>query len=636
MTDLATIPWYRRALWSLGFGAPRLEPEPPLVAIELARPALPRGGTPTAAIEQAPLSTWRDWTPDLLRLAEISADRGDLTLAADLCDALVADATIASKLGERVRSLVGSPITFVEGQGRSKKAAKKAAEAGEDFWRLLPDAEYTQLCGWGFLLGAGLAQLRDWAPSPEHGGRVVPGALDVWHMRDVRFDWMTRRWLARDAEGRDVEVVSGNGQWFLFTPFGRSRPWVHGLWRQVARVWMLKQLAILEWQRANQMNAAKVVTAQVPAADSDAFDDYTDAVRRKLVAELRTMGRNAVIALPPGLDLQLLEIGADTWESFDAQCKLCDELVAVAFVGSTLATSGDKSSFASSQTGQEVKRDIRAGDANVEQTLVHDDVMRPWAHLNFGDPAAAPWPQRQVDPAPTLAELNAQLEGFGKAIESLRDKAGLPVNAEEMSKAVPAIVLFPPDQRTQAQAPIFQYIVENPILTVNEIRAKQGYPPIAGGDRFPQEVAAALAPAPKPPPGPPGGPGGDLPADDKGGSQDAGKTPPKGKADLARRAPYAKGDRPEGPALEGQLYADRLVERSLQYGPGAVKDVLAATMAAVEAARDYDELRARLVALAGDADLETDARDLLEHLALMAWAAGAHSGDQELEGWAGA
>lgn len=630
MTELAIVPWYKRIF---GLGVPRLEPEPPLVHAEF-RAVLPRGGG-TAAVEQGPTQTWREWTPDLLRLAEISADRGDLSLAADLCDALVADAVIASKLGERVRSLVGAPITFVEGQGRSKKAAKKAAEAGEDFWRLLPDAEYTQLCGWGFLLGVGLGQMRDWAPSGEHGGRVVPAALDVWHMRDVRFLWDRRAWVARDALGREVEVRSGDGQWFLFTPFGRSRPWVHGLWRQVARVWLLKNLAISEWQRANQANAAKVVTANTPSAESDALDDYTDAVRRRLVSELRAMGRNAVVALPPGLDLKLLEIGADTWESFNAQCALCDQLVAVAFVGSSLATSGDKASFASSQTGQEVKRDIRAGDANVEQTLVHDDVMRPWAHLNFGDAAAAPWPQRQVDPAPTLAELNAQLLGFGQAIEALRDKAGLPVDAEEMSKAVPAIVLLPTEKRTRGQAPIYEYHIQNPILTVNEIRDRLGYGTIDGGDAFPSEVAAGLAQPAEPPPGRGGGPGGVSPGEPPPGANDAGKTTPKGKADaLAMRARYAKGGVPEGPALEGQLYADRLVERAQGYGPGAFKDVLAATMAAVEASKDYDELRARLVALAGDADLETDARDLLEHLALMAWAAGAHSGDRELEGGA--
>ncbi len=624
MTNLATVPWYQRLLGFVGLGAPAVEAEAPLVALDFAaRPRLPAKGAGAAAVEEGQVSTWRDWTPDLLRMAEIAADRGDLSLAADLCDALLADSFIASKLGQRVRSLVGSPIIWDEGRGRKKGVAKRALEGGEDFWRLLPDAEYSQLAGWGVLLGAGLGQLKKWAPSDEHGGRLLPESLEVWHPRNLRFDWPSRRWLARADGGLEVEVVSGDGQWFLYTPFGRARPWVHGIWRQVARVWMLKSLAITEWQRANQTNGARVVTAQVPSADSDAFDDYTDTMRRRLVAELRAMGRNAVIALPPGLDLKLLEIGADTWESFDAQCKLCDEIVTVAFLGSSLATSGDKASYASSRTGHQVAEDVRAADANIESTLVHDDVLVPWAVFNFGDRSAAPWLMRQVRPPPSDKELNEALEGFGKAIKSLREDAGLPVDAEAMAKTRPAIVLLSHDKRLKSPAPLFQYIVENPILRVKEIREKLGWGPL-GDERdnmFPSELAASLTPKPELP-APPGAPG--AGGDGEGAPPGEGDAPPgKASKGLSRTGGYAKSARPESAALEGQLSADRLVEPARPLGPKAFRDVLVETIAAVEASGSYDEVRARLLALAGEASLEESVRALLEHLALVAWSAGA-------------
>jgi Protein of unknown function (DUF935) len=479
MTDQSRIlPWYRRL-----FGSSK-QPEvlegvlePPSTALALARDGayLVGGSKPEtgAAVEQGQVSSYRDWTPDLLRLAEIQADRGDLSLAADLCDALLTDPVIASKLRERVRAVVGADVKFEPGQGRSKGRAVKALEAGEDFWALLPDAEYSQLLSWGLLLGVGLGQHKGWAPRPSHGGRLLPDGLDVWHPRDLRRDVFRKAWEVRVEGGGVVPVVAGDGQWILFTPFGKERPSNFGLWRQLARFWLLKRLSIGEWQRANQTNGARVITANLPVDSSGQLDDYNDSYRRRLVQELRQMGRSGVVALKPGLDLKLLEMSSDSWESFSRQCDLCDGAAAVAIVGSSLSTVGDKASYASSQTGAQVSQDIRRADASIEQSILHDQVMAPWAIYNFGDVGAAPWPLRQVDSPPDATSLNAELRGFGEAVQVNRD-AGVEIDVAAIAKSR-GIQL---KEGATNQAPILEWHVKLGVFSVDEVRARYGYGPL--------------------------------------------------------------------------------------------------------------------------------------------------------------
>ena len=41
----------------------------------------------------------------------------------------------------RTQALLGAPVSFEKGRGKSARAAVRALEAGEDWWKLVPEAE---------------------------------------------------------------------------------------------------------------------------------------------------------------------------------------------------------------------------------------------------------------------------------------------------------------------------------------------------------------------------------------------------------------------------------------------------------------------------------------------------------------
>lgn len=86
-----------------------------------------------------------------------------------------------------------------------------------------------------------------------------------------------------------------------------------------------------------------------------------------------------------------------------------------------------------------------------------------------------------------------------------------------------------------------------------------------------------------------------------------------------------------GPAVSAQLYIDRVVQRGLEASPGAVRETLAAVMAAVEGARSYGEVQERLVALApGAVERSKDFAAIVEGAVLLGIGAGAWTVGEEV------
>ena len=79
----------------------------------------------------------------------------------------------------------------------------------------------------------------------ENTGRLVP-TIEFWHPQHLRWDSKNRRWLIRvgDYGATEVEVTPGVDGWLLFTPYGQDRPWSLGIWRGLARWWLLKSYSI--------------------------------------------------------------------------------------------------------------------------------------------------------------------------------------------------------------------------------------------------------------------------------------------------------------------------------------------------------------------------------------------------------
>jgi hypothetical protein len=103
---------------------------------------------------------------------------------------------------------------------------------------------------------------------------------------------------------------------------------------------------------------------------------------------------------------------------------------------------------------------------------------------------------------------------------------------------------------------------------------------------------------------------------------------------LAARAPavLSASRSGVGPAVSAQLYLDRVVDRGLRAAPEALHETLAAVMAAIEGARSYAEVEARLIELApGAAERSEDFAALVEGAVMLGIGAGAWATGEEAD-----
>lgn len=364
-------------------------------------------------------SVWSrtDWAPADLSTAWRLAQGGNLTLAAELVEAMLADDRVQATLGTRVRGLLGLPLTLEPANNREGKSLVRALEA--DLWAFAPEESLYQLLAWGLLLGVGLARL-DWQEG--EGGRLLP-RLEVWHPRNLGYDPQRGVWYIQTREGSRVEPRPG--AWWLYTPYGARRPWAQGLWRALAVPWLVKQDAIRYWARDNEVGALRVGSASGPT---------TAEAREQLARDLAELGNSTGIALPEGYQLQILAPSGEVWRSKEAAIGWANTALATAILGQNLTTEVQGGSFAAARVHDAVRGDLLEADAETLATSMREQVLSYWAEFNFGDARLAPWPRWETTPPEDQAQQAETLNRLAQAVATLT-QAGAPVDARALLEA---------------------------------------------------------------------------------------------------------------------------------------------------------------------------------------------------------
>lgn len=365
-----------------------------------------------AAFSEPTVRTYRIWTPELIQAAEALADAGNFSLAAELCDVILSDDAVKGALQQRIGALLDCDIDFEPGRGVKARKAVRSLEAEEDYECILPEEDHFELISWGLMLGIGVATL-PWSEDPETGRIIAPIAL--WHPRSVSFDWIERHYRTLTQDGSYVVITPGDSRWVLYAPYGLHRAWSKGLWRGLARWWLLKQLAIYDWGQSTALNASRVVTTAVDAGAS--LED--PKVRNQLANQLATMVGLGTCVLPPGADMKLLEVKADSHKAFLDQIEAANAAIATAILCQDMTTSGDGATYASAKVGESVTLRTLGSDAKIDSAIVYKQILYPWAEFNFGDPKSAPYPCRKTEAEEDLATSGANLESLGKGISAL-------------------------------------------------------------------------------------------------------------------------------------------------------------------------------------------------------------------------
>lgn len=388
--------------------------------------------------------TLTGWTPNAVLAAESQADAGNLTQLADLVETIMRDDRVSGVLSTRTQ-LLGLPVDFTGGDAAAREILSAGID-GEDgnpgeFYNMLPEHELLKLLSWGIMAGVGLAQL---VPLPRVIDNPQRYRLETWSPRWLSYDAYRStgtKWRLQTQEGMK-NIVPGDGQWVVFTPYGENRPWGMAAWSRVAFPWLLKHFSLED--RANYSEAlGNPITVGTVGVGS------TEKQRRQFLSQLRGLGKAGKIVLPNGWDLALKEASGKSYEIYEGQVSWADSAIAIALAGQVVTTEGT-SGFSSGNIFETIAQNIVRLDGKRLDACIHDQVLQPWAHKNYGSRKAAPWARYRTKKPVNIEEsakgysalgdaiskINAALAPYGKQIdiEKMVAEFNLPVINVENNK----------------------------------------------------------------------------------------------------------------------------------------------------------------------------------------------------------
>lgn len=357
-------------------------------------------------------------------------DLGIFSRSANFVDELLTDPRIAGVVEQRVAGLMSAPLVF-EPADKRKKATRIAKVLGgpdkeSGKWReILPQETLAQLMTWGLFLGVAVAQII-W----RRFARQYTPWLYVWHPHAMYWDRQLRRFvLHTENAGRIVlprpdEQPNGDGQWFVWCPFG-VQGWTRGLIRSLAEIYVSRSWNNRDWDRHNERQGMAILKAMVPGkppADAAGVDSL-----KKFWEQLARIGSEASVLCPqgvdgePGYDVDKVEFEAQTWQAMKERKAVHDVDIAVRVLGQNLTTEvSENGSRAASQTHELVRLDKALFDSEIGPAL-RSQVLTHWAAWNYGDPELAPWPTYKVAPPEDKQGQAQAMKTLGEGIKALKE-----------------------------------------------------------------------------------------------------------------------------------------------------------------------------------------------------------------------
>ena len=416
----------------------------------------------------SPLPTTRTrWFLSNLESAQVSADAGDLSEAAQLYRAMRRDAAYAGLLSTRTGGLVRLPKRFY---GRPDIVAELQKRNGTRsvFDEMHPPSELKLLDEDGINLGVGVAEL---LPVDGRDYPVLVRLDPEW----LTYRWSENRWYYRSIAGL-LPVTPGDGRWVLHTPGGRVAPWQHGNWHACGNAFIDKTHARLHeanWE-AKLANPARAAVAPLAA---------TEAQRQGFLSRLIAWGVNSVFELPPGWDVKLIESNGHGFESFVQTIERADREYMIALAGQVVTTDGG-AGFANADIHKSIRADLIQGDGDALAHTINTQTLPPWIAARWGVEALEDGALVEWDVRPP-SDMKAEAESFQATAKAIVDLGsalrpyGRAVDVDELASrgGVPTVEAKQPPVRLEIATGDAAKVVR-----VDEARAAQGLAAI-GDDR---------------------------------------------------------------------------------------------------------------------------------------------------------
>lgn len=398
------------------------------------------------------------WEPATVRIAFGQLVTGVFDLAAQLTDSVTGDSRVQAALASRVGGLLGRPVEFqIPRKFKDDPRAQECRDAFEDAWPTMAAESFlAELQTWAVMMGFGVGQLL-WDTSGEY---AIPHPR-IWHPRFMYYHWTFRRYIAVTQDSQ-VAIEPGNGTWVLHAPHGDYRGWMRGALRAIGPWWLGRNYALRDLMRWSERHGFPIVLAMTPAAgDPKMIEQFRAAVMN--------LGQESAVSLPQGNDkqfsygLDLLEAKVLSWEGFLGLIGACDREITLALLAQNLTTEVKEGSYAAARVHADVRQALLEADARALTSTIYNQLARPFAQFNFGDPDLAPRAVWNVKPyeddqtaAQTMLTITQAIVNLANGGHAVDDPAWLArqfgIDLGKLTKVQAAIAgSAPPPEKASAR-----------------------------------------------------------------------------------------------------------------------------------------------------------------------------------------
>lgn len=336
------------------------------------------------------------------------AEQGQLQLAVQLCEAMLADGVVSGLLDTRSSGLLKLPVK-VTGDEELVAELTGVTKTNQDtksglLWRMFPQSTLARIIQFGIMLGAGIGYFVQGPDDPCPVLHVIEHQFLV-HRRDS--DGHYHLYYRTAAE--EVEIIPGDGRWFVFAPYGLQRFWVYGKWRAVGRFWLLKNASVEQRETWGNRLARGI---QWVVAPSSSNEDERNAITEFLSSVITP----PVITMLQGWEMKVHDVqgrGFEVWK--DGKDDSNDE-IRMALSGQLVTSGGRSLGFGSGNIFADIAQTLIDSNAESLAESVHHHGLEPWADRRG---LCGPWVEWDTVPPQDKLALAEALDSAGKALSSV-------------------------------------------------------------------------------------------------------------------------------------------------------------------------------------------------------------------------
>lgn len=376
-------------------------------------------GKPYSAIKPFIRST-SDWNVGDDDAAWALAEQGQLQVAVELCEAIESDGVCSGLLTTRSAGLLRLQLNITGDEDLVNDLAGDSAGNQFNsglFWRMFPIDTLERIIRFGILLGAGVGYF----VQGENDPCPVLHAVEHQYLITRRGTDGYARLYYRTLEG-EVEVVPGDGRWFVFAPKGLDRFWLYGAWRPVGKFWLAKNAAVDQRMTWGQKLARGVMWVTAP-------NSSTRQERDGVVEFLAAAIAPPVMAMLEGWSLNVVDVQGQGFAVWKDAKEDANAEIRMALTGQ-LATSGAQSlGLGDGKIFADIKQSFIDNDAEVLANAIHFYGLTPYAERKG---LVAPWAKWDTTPPADKKLLGEAAKAAGDGLVALG--SGLALHEPDVGK----------------------------------------------------------------------------------------------------------------------------------------------------------------------------------------------------------